>query len=55
MKRDLAEEVAVHMERARQGIEAAKTLYGVGLFDDAASRAYYGAFHAASAKVSEIP
>lgn len=49
MKSDFAEEVFAHMERARQAIEAAETLCAAGLFDDAASRAYYAAFHAASA------
>ena len=49
MKRRSAKEVAAHMERARQALEAARTLCGAGLFDDAASRAYYSAFHAASA------
>ena len=53
MKRDFAEEVTVHMERARQAIEAAETLCAAGLFDDAASRAYYAAFHAASAALME--
>lgn len=44
-----SEEVAAHLERAQQALEAARTLCEAGLFDDAASRAYYAAFHAASA------
>ena len=49
MKGEGAAEVAAHMERACQSAEAARTLCDAGLFDDAASRAYYAAFHAATA------
>jgi uncharacterized protein (UPF0332 family) len=49
VKRDFAEEVTAHMERAQGAFEAARTLCEAGFFDDAASRAYYAAFHAASA------
>jgi len=53
VKRENTEEVAAHMERARQAIEAAETLCGAAFFDDAASRAYYAAFHAASAALMQ--
>ncbi len=46
---DFTEEIASHWKRAQQSIEAARSLCGAGFFDDAASRAYYAAFHAASA------
>lgn len=49
MTRNFEEEVKAHWERAQQAIQAACTLCDAGLFDDAASRAYYAAFHAASA------
>jgi len=49
VKPDFAEEVAAHMERAQQALEAARTLCDAGFFDDVASRAYYAAFHAAAA------
>jgi len=49
VKPDFAEEVAAHMERAQQALQAARTLCDAGLFDDVASRAYYAAFHAAAA------
>ncbi len=50
---DFAEEVLAHEERSKQALVAARTLCDVGLFDDAASRAYYAAFHAASAVLME--
>lgn len=49
MKRPLGEEITAHLERAQHALEAAQALCNAGLFDDAASRAYYAAFHAASA------
>ena len=49
MNGDFSEEVLAHMDRARQALAAARSLCGAGLFDDAASRAYYAAFHGASA------
>jgi uncharacterized protein (UPF0332 family) len=49
VNRDVSEEVTAHMQRAQQSLEAARTLRDAGLFDDTASRAYYAAFHAASA------
>lgn len=45
-------EVRTHLERAGKALEAADTLCDAGLFDDAASRAYYAAFHAASAALA---
>jgi len=37
------------MERAEEALEAAKVLYQRGLYNDAASRAYYCMFHVAQA------
>lgn len=42
-------EAADHLTRARSSLQAARALLREGFFDDAASRAYYAAFHAASA------
>jgi uncharacterized protein (UPF0332 family) len=42
-------EIEANMERAEQSIAAAKKLALEGYFDFAASRAYYGAFYAATA------
>lgn len=42
-------EIAANLERAEQSIRAAKELNKQGYFDFAASRAYYGAFYAATA------
>ena len=44
-----AAEVAASLERAEQSIQAAQALADEGWYDFAASRAYYGAFYAASA------
>ncbi|MGH7378141.1 MAG: HEPN domain-containing protein [Candidatus Methylomirabilales bacterium] len=38
-----------HLEKARQKHEAAVALLKAGFFEDAVSRAYYAAFHAAQA------
>ena len=38
-----------HLEKARQKQEAAAALLKAGFFEDAVSRAYYAAFHAAQA------
>ena len=38
-----------HLEKARQKREAAAALLKAGFFEDAVSRAYYAAFHAAQA------
>jgi len=43
------QEIAAHLERAQQSIEAAKELSSKGYYDFAASRAYYGAFYGATA------
>ena len=43
------EEVGAHLERAVQSIQAARDLASTGYYDFAASRAYYGAFYAATA------
>jgi uncharacterized protein (UPF0332 family) len=45
----VSEEVAAHLERAQQSLEAAHELIRSGYHDFAASRAYYGAFYAATA------
>ena len=42
-------EIKANLKRAEQSIRAAKELNREGYFDFAASRAYYGAFYAASA------
>ena len=49
MKTPYEREVAAHLGRAEQSIEAAKKLMDGGYYDFAASRAYYGAFYAATA------
>jgi uncharacterized protein (UPF0332 family) len=43
------EEIAANLRRAEQSIQAAGELARGGYFDFAASRAYYGAFYAATA------
>lgn len=42
-------EVAANLERAKESLEAARTLVEAELFDDATSRAYYATFYAATA------
>lgn len=44
-----AHEIRANLERAEQSIHAARQLASGGYFDFAASRAYYGAFYAATA------
>ena len=44
-----AEEIAANLERATSALQAAKILLSSELPNDAASRAYYSAFHAATA------
>ena len=44
-----ADEIAAHLERAEQSIQAAGQLARGGYYDFAASRAYYAAFYAATA------
>jgi len=44
-----ADEIAAHLERAMQSIQAARQLTSGGYNDFAASRAYYAAFYAATA------
>lgn len=43
------EEIRANLERAREALQAARVLSDAGLFDAAASRAYYAAFYAATA------
>jgi len=43
------EEIQANLERAKASLQAAKVLLASNFLDDAASRAYYGAFHAAIA------
>jgi len=38
-----------HLEKARKKLEVAKKLFDLGEFEDAVSRAYYAALHAAQA------
>jgi uncharacterized protein (UPF0332 family) len=42
-------EIAAHLERAEQSIDAAGQLAASGFYDFAASRAYYAAFYASTA------
>ena len=44
-----ADEIAAHLERAEQSVQAARQLASGGYYDFAASRAYYAAFYAATA------
>lgn len=43
------QEIAAHLERSEQSLQAAKDLSEKGYYDFAASRAYYAAFYGASA------
>lgn len=43
------ENARLEMEKADAALRAARALAGLGLWDDAVSRAYYAAFHAATA------
>lgn len=43
------DEIQVNLDRAESSLQAAQLLIGTDFLDDAASRAYYAAFHAASA------
>lgn len=43
------DEIQVNLDRAKSSLQAAQLLIGKDFLDDAASRAYYAAFHAASA------
>ena len=49
MTSQFADEIAAHLERAMQSIQAARQLTSGGYNDFAASRAYYAAFYAATA------
>lgn len=49
MMDERSEEIAVHLQRARSPLQAARTLVWSGYSDYAASRAYYAAFYAATA------
>ena len=49
MTQPSSEEITANLERAIQSIRAAKDLASKGYYDFAASRAYYGAFYAATA------
>ena len=48
-KEDLIEIAKHHLSRAKSKLKAAQYLYEQGFFDDAISRAYYSAYHAAYA------
>jgi uncharacterized protein (UPF0332 family) len=43
------DEIVANLERAASSLQAARILLAAELFNDAASRAYYAVFHAASA------
>lgn len=45
----MLEEIKLHLQRAEEKLEAAKYLYDGEYYNDAASRAYYCMFHAATA------
>ncbi|MEK7325060.1 MAG: HEPN domain-containing protein [Chloroflexota bacterium] len=49
MTSQFAGEIAAHLERAEQSIQAARQLASSNFYDFAASRAYYAAFYAATA------
>ncbi|MBU0573885.1 MAG: HEPN domain-containing protein [Candidatus Margulisiibacteriota bacterium] len=49
MEQSKAEMIKAQIEKAEEKLGAAKVLSGKEYFDDAVSRAYYAAFHAASA------
>ena len=49
MRGNSTEEIAAHVARATESIQAARELTKSGHFDFAASRAYYAAFYAATA------
>ena len=49
MTSPFADEITANLERAEQSIQAARQLVSSGYNDFAASRAYYGAFYAATA------
>jgi uncharacterized protein (UPF0332 family) len=49
MRRKYEPEIAANLERAEASIQAAKELVTGGYYDFVASRAYYGAFYAATA------
>lgn len=49
MTSPFADEIAANLARAEQSIQAARQLVSGGYYDFAASRAYYGAFYAATA------
>jgi uncharacterized protein len=47
------QEIAANRERAAESLAAASALIGAGFYDDAASRAYYAVFYAATAALLE--
>jgi len=49
MSRSHEQEIRAHAKRATEALEAAQLLLGQGFYDSTASRAYYAAFHIASA------
>ncbi|MDZ7290079.1 MAG: HEPN domain-containing protein [candidate division KSB1 bacterium] len=49
MTTQFADEIAAHLERAEQSIQAARQLASGGYYDFAGSRAHYAAFYAATA------
>ena len=47
-------EKIIYLDKARKNIEAAQLLFDNQLYDDSANRAYYGAFNAALASLSNL-
>mgnify|MGYP005855907133 CR=1 FL=1 len=43
------QEITAHLDRAQTSLRAARDLWAGGYYDFATSRAYYAAFHAATA------
>jgi uncharacterized protein (UPF0332 family) len=52
LDRTLAEKLDSHLRKAAEKLDTAAKLVEWGAFDDAVSRAYYAAFHAAKAMLS---
>ena len=50
----MSSEPEKHLKKAREKLNAAKILQRNGLYDDAASRAYYAMFHSAKAALAKI-
>jgi uncharacterized protein (UPF0332 family) len=52
LDKSLSERLDSHLRKANEKLETAAKLIEWGAFDDAVSRAYYGAFHAAKAMLA---